>query len=215
LGAPEECDEYEPDELDYRYQGEHIFVYGDEIDESGTIFNRITGVKNVEKERREDFNRHNRESTGRNADKHKEDKAFPKENERQKTNTPHHRSRGERGGNDYHSSTKRRTDERESDDYMRNFADEENMIRSPRSVARIGGERIRYSEVELNDTTPEAFRNFVKKLNIFEKEVNVGWDRSLIHKDVTGLLDLRRMHFVKEQKLPDLDRSSWMNVFPE
>jgi hypothetical protein len=137
LGEPDECDDYEPDELDYRHKGEHIFVYGDEIDESGTVFNRITGVKNVEKERREG------ESAGRNNDKHKDDRVYPKENERHKTDTPHQRSRGERGGNDYQSSTKRRTDERESEDYMRNFADEDSKIRSPRSVGRIGGERIR------------------------------------------------------------------------
>ena len=161
------------------------------------------------------MNRHNGDPTGRNTERHKEEKPFSRDRERYKTETPHHSGRGERGRNDFHSSAKRRTDERESEDYMRNFADEENKIRSPRSVARIGGERIRYSEVELNYTTPEAFRNFIKKLNIFEKEVNVVWDRSLIHKDVTGFLDLRWMHFVKEQKLPDLDRSSWMNVFPE
>jgi hypothetical protein len=95
------------------------------------------------------------------------------------------------------------------------FGDDEGRQRSPGPQVRVLGERIRYSEVELKDTTPEAFRIFVQKLNVFEKECNVGWDRSLIHKDVTGFLDLRWRHFVALQNHPDLKSNSWMNVFPE
>ena len=73
---------------------------------------------------------------------------------------------------------------------------------------RIVGERIRYSEVDLIGTTPEDFRKFVKQLNIFERECNVPWERALIHKDVTGFLDLRWKGFVREKNYPNLARES-------
>ena len=47
---------------------------------------------------------------------------------------------------------------------------------------------------------------FVKKLNIFERECNVPWERKLFHKDVTGFLDLRWIGFVREKNYPNLAR---------
>ena len=51
-------------------------------------------------------------------------------------------------------------------DYMR-YNDEESGLRSPGKGAGRRGERIRYSEVELKEATPEAFRGFIVKWNIF------------------------------------------------
>ena len=55
-------------------------------------------------------------------------------------------------------------------DYMR-YNDDESGLRSPGKGAGRRGERIRYSEVELKEATPEAFREFIVKWNIFLERV--------------------------------------------
>jgi hypothetical protein len=43
----------------------------------------------------------------------------------------------------------------------------------------------------------------------------VNWDRKLIHRDVTGFLDLRWRHFVKIQDLTDPEGYGWKTVYSE
>ena len=94
--------------------------------------------------------------------------------------------------------------------------EEEVGLRSPGKGMGRRGERIRYSEVELKEATPEALRGFIVKWNIFERECDVWWDRSLIHEDVMGFLDLRWKEFVTLQhKFPGRIVESWLDVFTE
>ena len=103
-------------------------------------------------------------------------------------------------------------DDQESD-YMRHTPKEFNEVRSPMRTTPLG-ERIKYSEVELNDTTPEAFRAFLHKWRIFEKEYQVAWDRTMIHRDVSGFLDLRWREYINEScKFPAQIRgTTWITV---
>jgi hypothetical protein len=91
LGAPDECDLHEPDELDYRYKGDHIFVYGEEIDQSGNLFNKTTGGKIVDGGRREEAKRHS-SSSERNIEGEKEERSASKGKERY-TETPYNGNR--------------------------------------------------------------------------------------------------------------------------
>jgi len=78
------------------------------------------------------------------------------------------------------------------------------------------GERIRYSEVELTDTTPEAFRSFIAKWKVFERECRVWWDRSWIHKGVIGFLDLRWRYFIElRYRYPSHNKIEWMEAEPD
>ncbi len=78
------------------------------------------------------------------------------------------------------------------------------------------GERIRFSEVELKEASPQAFRDCITRWNVFERECRVWWDRSLIHSDVTGFLDLRWREFVQGlNRYPNQSTDNWLDVEPE
>jgi hypothetical protein len=109
--------------------------------------------------------------------------------EKDPINTPRHSTYREVSSSGKRSSARKYGNDDDEDEYIRGQIEEGN--RSPSKPVRIVGERIRYSEVELKGTDPEDFRSFIKQLIIFERECQVAWDRSLIHKDVTGFLDLR------------------------
>ena len=98
-------------------------------------------------------------------------------------------------------------------DYMRHTPGGYIEGRSP-VRATPSGERIKYSEVELNEATPEAFRAFLHKWRIFEKEYQVAWDRTMIHREVIGFLDLRWREYINEScKFPAQIRvTTWVTV---
>jgi hypothetical protein len=214
LGGPDSCDEFEPDEYDPSAKGIHTVVYGDEVDNWGEVINKYQ----EEKEREVRVKNEKLEDKKGGEVKIKGHESQVKEKSgggrgRDPMNTPRHTNLHNDGSSSKRSSSRKMNEDDDEHDYMRHL--DEDKLRSPNRPMRIIGERIRYSEVELNGTKPEDFRNFVKQLNIFERECNVPWDRTLIHKEVTGFLDLRWARFVREKSHQNLSRDGWLNVFSE